>query len=193
VSSLSRRELLTTTALALLLPPAAARGATIKGELPFVPGQNNAPAPVEPGPWRYFTNDEGAAIEALVDRLIPPDPQTPGGRDAGCAVFIDRQLAGPDGRFEGLYMSGPFQQGTPQQGLQSSTTPSEFYRRALVALDKHCRDAFGGAAFAQLPDERKDEIIAGLEKGTLKIAGAHAWTSGPGLLRYLERIAATDQ
>jgi gluconate 2-dehydrogenase gamma chain len=45
----------------------------------------------------YFTADEGAAIEALVDRLIPPDPQIPGGKDAGCAVFIDRQLAGPYG------------------------------------------------------------------------------------------------
>jgi len=108
VSSLSRRELLTTTALALLMPVAAVHGATIKGALPFVPGENNALTPVEPGPWRYFTNDEGTAIEALVDRLIPPDPQTPGGKDAGCAVFIDRQLAGPYGRFEGLYMSGPF-------------------------------------------------------------------------------------
>jgi gluconate 2-dehydrogenase gamma chain len=175
VSSLSRRELLTTTALALLLPMVAARGATIKGELPFVPGQNNALTPVVPGPWRYFTNDEGVAIEALVDRLIPPDPQTPGGKDAGCAVFIDRQLAGPYGRFEGLYMSGPFQHGTPQQGLQSSTTPAEFYRQALAALDKHCRDAFGGKPFAQLSDERKDEVITGLENGSLKIAGTEGF------------------
>jgi Gluconate 2-dehydrogenase subunit 3 len=37
---------------------------------------------------------EGAAVEALMDRLIPPDPDTPGGKDTGCAVFIDRQLAG---------------------------------------------------------------------------------------------------
>ena len=66
----------------------------------------------------YFTPEEGAAIEALVERLIPPDPQTPGGKDAGCAVFIDRQLAGPYGRAEGLYMRGPFADGTPQQGDQ---------------------------------------------------------------------------
>ena len=33
-----------------------------------------------------------------MDRLIPPDPDTPGGKDTGCAVFIDRQLAGALGR-----------------------------------------------------------------------------------------------
>jgi gluconate 2-dehydrogenase gamma chain len=163
VTDLTRRELLTTTALALLLPANGAPAVTIKGDLPFVPGANNAPAVVEPGPWRYFTAEEGAAVEALVDRLIPPDPETPGGKDAGCAVFIDRQLAGPYGRFDGLYMQGPFRAGTPQQGLQSATTPAELYRRALTALDKHCRDTFSGAAFAQLPDMRKDEIIGGLE------------------------------
>jgi hypothetical protein len=44
---------------------------------------------------------EGAAVEALMDRLIPPDPDTPGGKDTGCAVFIDRQLAGTLGRRAG--------------------------------------------------------------------------------------------
>jgi gluconate 2-dehydrogenase gamma chain len=171
VSNFSRRELLTSTALALLFISETARSATIKGNLPFVPGANNAPSPVAPGPWRYFTSDEGAAIEALVDRLIPADPQTPGGKDSGCAVYIDRQLAGPYGRFEGMFMSGPFHQGTPQQGQQSSTTPAQLYRRALAALDQHCRGAYNNTPFAQLPDERKSEIITGLENGSLKIAG----------------------
>ena len=67
---------------------------------PMKPGE--PPAPVTPGIWQFFTPEEGAAIEALVDRLIPPDPQTPGGKDAGVAVFIDRQLAGPYGRSAGL-------------------------------------------------------------------------------------------
>jgi hypothetical protein len=39
--------------------------------------------------------DEARAIEAIVDRIIPPDDETPGGKDAGCAVFIDRQLKAP--------------------------------------------------------------------------------------------------
>ena len=80
MTDLTRRDLLTTTALALLLPVDGARGVTIKGDLPFVPGANNAPAVAEPGSWRYFTAEEGSAVEALVDRLIPPDQETPGGK-----------------------------------------------------------------------------------------------------------------
>jgi len=175
VSRLSRRELLTTTALGLLLAPGAARGATIKGVLPFIPGYANPPPSAEPGAWRYFTAEEGAAVEALVDRLIPPDPETPGGKDVGCAVFIDRQLAGPYGSFEGLYVSGPFHDGTREQGPQSPVTPAQHYRQALSELEKHCRSAFGGASFAQLPDARKDEIITGLENGSLKIEGTQGF------------------
>ena len=58
-------------------------------------------------------------MEAIADRIIPPDPQTPGGKDAGCAVFVDRQLAGPYGRQDGLYVQPPFHAGTPNQGPQS--------------------------------------------------------------------------
>jgi gluconate 2-dehydrogenase gamma chain len=174
LSHLNRRELLTTTALLLLSAPAA-RGATIRGALPFIPGHADPPAAAGGGPWRYFTAEEGAAVEALVDRLIPPDPETPGGKDAGCAVFIDRQIAGPYGSSEGLYMSGPFHDGTRQQGPQSSMTPAQHYRQALAALDRHSRAAFGGAPFAQLTDARKDEIIKGLEDGSLKIDGTQGF------------------
>ena len=67
--------------------------------------QNSAPEIVRPGPWQFFTLDEARAMEAIVDRIIPPDPETPGGKDAGCAVFIDRQLRGPYGSNQGLYNS----------------------------------------------------------------------------------------
>ena len=57
---------------------------------------------IRPGPWMFFTADEAATVEAAVDRLIPPDNRGHGVKDAGCAVFIDRQLAGPYGRSDGL-------------------------------------------------------------------------------------------
>lgn len=167
----SRREVLAASAAALLLDPNAADAAVIKDALPWRSGTVNPPAGATPGPWHFFTNEEAATVEALVDRLIPPDPQTPGGKDAGCAVFIDRQLAGPYGSFEGLYTEGPFQKGTPQQGPQSPVTPKEHYRNSLAALDKHCREALG-APFVQLPDQRKDEVIKGLEDGSIKLDGA---------------------
>src|SRR5882724_10078537 len=103
-AGVSRRELLATTAVWMCFATTSARALTVKGNLPWAPNAGAPPTPVRPGPWVYFTPEEGAAVEALVDRLIPPDPQTPGGKDAGCAVFIDRQLAGPYGTARALDM-----------------------------------------------------------------------------------------
>jgi gluconate 2-dehydrogenase gamma chain len=111
----SRRELLAGTALSLL-GGWPTRAAVILDRLPWEPNAGNPPVPVGPGPWLFFTGAEGRAVEAVADRIIPTDPDTPGGRDAGCAVYIDRQMAGPYGRKEGLYNSPPFIIGTKQQG-----------------------------------------------------------------------------
>jgi gluconate 2-dehydrogenase gamma chain len=167
----SRRELLTSTALALLFAPQIARAAIVKGGLPWTPNAADPPRVVRPGPWLYFTADEAAAVEALVDRLIPADDLTPGGKDLGCAVYIDRQLAGPQGRYEGRYMSGPFQKGTKQQGEQTSTTPAQLYRKALAALDRYCVQKYAGKKFAQLADADRDAVIGTLEHGSVKLEG----------------------
>ncbi|HWI27153.1 MAG TPA: gluconate 2-dehydrogenase subunit 3 family protein [Stellaceae bacterium] len=166
-----RRDLLAGTALTLLLA-ASGQARTISGALPWAPDAADPPRVVKPGGWQFFTPEEGAALEALVDRIIPPDPQWPGAKDAGVAVFIDRQLAGPYGSARGLYMRPPFQDGTPQQGAQSPLTPAERYRQALAALDKYCRSAFAGKAFAALTDGQKDKVIDGLHKGPLRLEGA---------------------
>ncbi len=168
---LNRRRLLGSSALFVLLGFRAGRAAVIEGGLPWRPGAADPPTVVTPGGWHYFTPQEGAAVEALVDRLIPSDPDTPGGKDIGCAVFIDRQLAGPHGRLESYFMGGPFQKGTKEQGPQSPVTPAQQYRRALAAIDDACRGKYGGKSFVQLTDEQKDETITGLEKGSLKLQG----------------------
>ncbi|MBN8900604.1 MAG: ABC transporter permease, partial [Rhodospirillales bacterium] len=87
---------------------------------------------VKPGPWQFFTAEEAVAVEALVDRLIPPDPHWAGGKDAGCAVYIDRQLAGPFGRSAGLYMRPPFDEQATDRGPQSPFTPAQRYRRSRI-------------------------------------------------------------
>jgi gluconate 2-dehydrogenase gamma chain len=166
-----RREVVAAMAVALAGTPLQGHAAIIRGALPWAPEKAQPPQPAAPGGWQYFTPDEADTVEALVDRLIPPDPETPGGRDAGCANFIDRQLAGPYGHAEGLYTAGPFHDGTKQQGPQSADTPAQHYRKALAALDKHCRATYGGAPFAKLTDEQKDSIIAGLEGGDIDLGG----------------------
>jgi len=123
------------------------QAALLKGALPWKPGAADPPTAVTPDGWHYFTPSEAATVEAFVDRLIPPDPQTLGGKDCGCAIFIDRQLAGPYGRNEAYYMIGPFQEGTKQQGPQSALTIAQQYRKALAAFDAACREKFGDKTF----------------------------------------------
>ena len=180
-SGIRRRELMLTTATTLLFSTHSVLAGVVQGSLPWEQNAGAPPTEVKPGAWTYFTAEEGAAVEALVDRLIPPDPQTPGGKDAGCAVFIDRQLAGPYGSAEALYMRGPFADGTPQQGDQSPLTPAVRYREALAALDKYCRATYAGKSFTQIPDNEKDKLLSGLEKGQVHLEG----TSGRAFFELL--------
>jgi gluconate 2-dehydrogenase gamma chain len=171
LNPIGRRHLLAGTALFLVLAHGS-KARIIAGALPWQPNSADPPTPAAPGPWRFFTPEEGVAVEALVDRLIPSDDKFAGGKDAGCAVYIDRQLAGPYGTARGLYMTPPFMDGTPQQGQQSPLTPAARYRQALAALDKYCRDTYAGKAFATLPDTEKDKLISRLENGPLTLPGA---------------------
>ncbi len=167
---LHRRELLATAAW-LALSGLSAQARVITGELPWTPNAGDPPPPVRPGPWLYFTADEAHAVEALADRIIPPDPSTLGGKDAGCAVYLDRQLAGPYGRQEGHYVRPPFMNGTKQQGPQSADGPAKKYRDGLAALDRYCRAQHGGKAFAELSDADKDALLHDLEGGKAKLDG----------------------
>jgi gluconate 2-dehydrogenase gamma chain len=168
--SVSRRDLLAGGAL-VLVGASVGRAETIAGHLPWVPNAGNPPLAAKPGPWLYFTAAEGRAVEAIADRIIPPDPDTPGGKEAGCAVFVDRQLAGPYGRQEGLYVSGPFETGAKNQGAQSPEGPVRQYREALAALDRACGSKHGGKTFADLTPGEQDEVLHGLEKGELSLEG----------------------
>jgi gluconate 2-dehydrogenase gamma chain len=171
MTGIRRRDLLTGTAL-VLVGEKLASAEIISGKLPWHPDASAAPEPVKPGAWRFFSGVEAAMVEAAVDRIIPSDASTPGGKDAGCAVFIDRQLAGGYGSEQGLYTSGPFQQGSKQQGPQSQGGPAALYRAGIAALDRYCRAQLDGKPFADLPSERQDEVLHGLESNTLKLEGA---------------------
>ncbi|MBV8836427.1 MAG: gluconate 2-dehydrogenase subunit 3 family protein [Alphaproteobacteria bacterium] len=180
-----RRELLAGTALLLLSAPSVS-AATISGQLPWAPNAGDPPVPARPGPWQFFTGPEGEAMEAIADRIIPPDPQTPGGKDAGCAVFVDRQLAGPYGRADGLYNGAPFQKGAKNQGPQSEGGPSVEYRKSLAALDKACKAKFSNKGFAALSDADKDTVLKGLESGELALEGADGKTFMEHLVRDVQ-------
>ena len=163
-----RRELLAGAAF-LFLGSSRSKATVILDHLPWTPNAGNPPEPVKPGPWLFFTDDEGKALEALADRIIPPDSETVGGKDAGCAVFVDRQVAGPYGRQDGLYLRPPFLKGAKNQGHQSEAGPAQDYRAGLAALDKTCKAKLGGKAFYQLSDADKDVVLSGLESEEFKL------------------------
>src|SRR5260370_609009 len=95
---------------------------------------------------------------------------------AGSSVYIDGKSAVCYGSGEGLYMHGPFADGTPEKGNQSPLTPAARYRQALPALDKYCRAAYAGKLFAQIPDDEKDKVLSGLEKGQVQLEGTSGRT-----------------
>ena len=66
----SRRRLLASTAalVATGLGSRALGRIYPGGVLPWEPSATEPPTPVRPGPWLYFTADEAAAVEAIVDR-----------------------------------------------------------------------------------------------------------------------------
>lgn len=150
------------------------RATVIHNRVPWAPFPNSAPEIERPGPWQFFTVDEARAMEAIVDRIIPPDPETPGGRDAGCAVFIDRQLKGPYGSNQGLYTLGSHAKGTKEQGPQSALTHADLYRKGLAALDGHCRSAHAGKAFAELSAAEQDDVLRKVEAGDVKFEAVDA-------------------
>ncbi len=173
MARITRREILAGTA-AVALTHRFARAEVIQGKLP-VPPADALPGAVTGSGWRFFTAAEGATLEAVVDRLIPPDPATPGGKDAGCAVFIDRQMAGGYGHSEGLYKLGPFQKGSEQQGSQSQQDPAQQYRSALAALDRQAQGVQGASgratSFAGLSPEQQDTLLKGIEDGSIPLEG----------------------
>jgi gluconate 2-dehydrogenase gamma chain len=167
----TRRRLLASTALALFaggISGAAAR--TIAGHVPWTPFAATPPEPVQGEGWVFFAPEEAATVEAIVERLIPADNLSPSGKDAGCAVFIDRQLAGPYGDSRKLYMQPPFHIGTTTQGLQSGITPALRYRAGLAALNARCRQAFGGKEFAALDSGQRDDLLREMETKRLNPA-----------------------
>ena len=165
----SRRLLLTTATAFVFVGTTIARARTLSGSLPWEAGTATPPIAVRPGPWMFFTADEAATIEAAVDRLIPPDNRGPGGKDAGCAVFIDRQLAGPYGRSEGLYTRPPFMPGAATQGYQLPDTPAARYRAGLKALADYIKSSFAGKSFRVLTLNDQDTVLKGLEAGSIAL------------------------
>ena len=72
-----RRKFLISAALWFAGTTSLTRASVISGHMPWSPFPMSPPEFVRPGPWQFFTVDEAVAIEAIVDRIIPPTRRPP--------------------------------------------------------------------------------------------------------------------
>jgi gluconate 2-dehydrogenase gamma chain len=105
-------------------------------------------------PLRFFTETEALLVAAAAARIFPSDEGGPGAREAGVAIFIDRQLAGPYGRDRFRYTQPPFEEAPREFGYQGSAPPREIYREGLKRLP---------ADFHLLAPEAQDEALRKIE------------------------------
>jgi gluconate 2-dehydrogenase gamma chain len=167
-SGITRRSLLASAALLITTAGAGAR--VVTKVLPWRPNEAYPMKPVIPGGYLFFTASEAAAVDAIAGRLIPTDELGPGAKDAGVTTFIDRQLTGPYGGHDWLYMQGPFsEKPLPTQGLQSPLTPRQQYRLGLAALHGYCTATYGGRGFAELNPDEQDKLLTAMEKGDVSL------------------------
>jgi gluconate 2-dehydrogenase gamma chain len=167
--NLNRRRFMTSVASIVLLSLAPdVYGQTISENLPWHPFAADPPQPNIAG-WYFFKPDEARAIEAIVDRLIPADDLSVGGKDAGVATFIDRQLAGTYGNSARLYTKGPFMPGTVTQGYQGEANPAARYRSGLAAIDAYLRKTMSNRGFVDLKANEQDDFLKLVEAGKVDL------------------------
>jgi gluconate 2-dehydrogenase gamma chain len=130
----------------------------------------SAPPPTPAG-YQFLKPAEAAFVEAVANHMIPADELTPGGVDLGVAVYVDRALAGGWGKGERLYVQGPWEQGTPNQGYQLALTPAELYRAGVAQSNAYCRKTWG-RSFDRLSDDQKEDFLQGLSRGQVALPGS---------------------
>jgi gluconate 2-dehydrogenase gamma chain len=135
-----------------------------KAAMPVV-GKNSA---AEPG-YVFFNSVEAQFNEAAVDTLIPSDHVGPGALELGVATFIDRQMAGSYGKGHRLYLEGPFEEGTPEQGYQLKLTPAELMKTGIADVNAYVRGKHNGN-FSDLKPNERALVLSDIEKGRVGLA-----------------------
>ncbi len=171
---MKRRKFLTSLGVLLISTALKVKAKIISGGMPWVPHTVKPPTPVVPGDWQFFTPKEVSTIEAIADRIIPADDLSIGGKEAGCALFLDRQLAGDYGKAVRVYRLGPFvENGLPQAGPQYKDVPAERYRLGLASINDIAAAKYQGKQFSDLTAEQQDSLLEKIESGVIPLSGVN--------------------
>jgi gluconate 2-dehydrogenase gamma chain len=93
-------------------------------------------------------------VAAAAARIFPSDETGPGAQEAGVAIYVDRQLAGPWGKDRHRYTAEPFESNAPAEfGYQGKATPQQIYRDGLKDLK----------GFTALTPAEQDTKLKGIE------------------------------
>ena len=107
---------------------------------------------------RFFTAHERATLEAMVDRIIPPDSD-PGARALGAAEYIEQLLTAFDHDPPRIFAGGPFSGRAPFADERTGTPsrrrpPDRFSRFIPLSRLEELRwraELFGAASVSELP------------------------------------------
>ncbi|ADV13192.1 gluconate 2-dehydrogenase subunit 3 family protein [Mesorhizobium sp. M7A.F.Ca.CA.001.09.2.1] len=178
---MNRRLFLSSVAMFTATATSAGFARSFSGTLPWTPMTSDPPTQVVAGGWHFFSAQEAALVEAIVDRIIPADELSMGGKEAGCAVYIDRQLMGAFGASSRLYTQGPFLPGLPTQGYQGEANPAQRYRTGLAAIDAFLKQR-DGKTFVELAPAEQDAFLTAMEAGKVDLPNG---VKGPGFFGLL--------
>jgi gluconate 2-dehydrogenase gamma chain len=117
----------------------------------------------------FLDAEEAAFVEAFVDTIIPADEYSPKGSELGVATFVDRQLYSAWGQGRNMYLQGPFQEGTPEQGYQMSLAPADMVRLGIADLNAWARKTYADNSFDTVTDAQRVEIVTALEANKITL------------------------
>jgi gluconate 2-dehydrogenase subunit 3-like protein len=119
----------------------------------------------------FLTRKERTTLEALVDRIIPPEPSVPGGKALGAARYVEELLTALDGKRARLFAGGPFSNRNPfpddRTGEPSRRRPKDSFKRFVAPTrlqELYWRgEIFGTAGIPELA--AIDAQLGGTKKG----------------------------
>src|SRR5689334_3394822 len=151
---------------------------------------------------RFFTPHERRTLQALCDRIIPPDDGTPGGRALGAARYIERLLTAFDHRTPLIFAGGPYSGRNPfpnnDTGTASRMHPRDAFRHFIpLTREQDLRwraELFGSA---HVPGADFNDALLGplpglrdvYRDGLARVDAAARAMGG----RTFDRLSTTDQ
>lgn len=124
--------------------------------------------------FTYFTKKEDFNVLAQATELIfPEDEIEPGAIALGVPFYIDKQLSSAWGYNARDYMQGPFFEGEPTQGFQTSMLRHEIISAGIEKIKEYSEATFG-KQFLELEEEEQISVLKAFENDEVEMKGVRS-------------------